>query len=182
MKHAMVDLETLGTTPGCAILSIGAVFFDEKAGELGDEMYTVVHRPSCVVAGLFEDESTVKWWNSQSAAARQVLADAEMETVAYSIKAALEEFTKFCQSDTNVKVWGNGADFDNTILICAYKAVGLKQGWGPYNGRCYRTIKNLFPDTKMAKRTGTHHNALDDAKNQAVHLIELAKKHKLTLS
>jgi DNA polymerase III epsilon subunit-like protein len=31
MRDVMVDLETLGTVPGCVILSIGAVAFDENA-------------------------------------------------------------------------------------------------------------------------------------------------------
>ncbi len=74
----------------------------------------------------------------------------------------------------------NGADFDQPILICGYRAAGVKQGWTAYNGRCYRTIKNLFPEPKLV-RQGDHHHALDDAKSQATHLIELVKAHGLVL-
>ena len=69
---------------------------------------------------------------------------------------------------------GNGADFDLPILAAAYAAVGLSVPWKPYNGRCYRTLKNLAPVVKLA-RPGTHHNALDDARTQAVHAIKLMR-------
>jgi inhibitor of KinA sporulation pathway (predicted exonuclease) len=78
-------------------------------------------------------------------------------------------------------VWGNGADFDNPILAAAYRATGISQGWKPYNGRCYRTIKNLAPQVRLV-RTGTHHNALDDARAQAQHLLDIVEYTSLTLA
>jgi inhibitor of KinA sporulation pathway (predicted exonuclease) len=36
-------------------------------------------------------------------------------------------------------------------------------------------VKNLHPEITM-NRTGTHHNALDDARNQAQHLIDIFKQ------
>lgn len=182
MEHVMVDLETLGTVPGCSILSIGAVFFDPLTEKLGDEMYAVILRQSCLEAGLHEDKDTLAWWSRQSPEAKRVLAEAEMETVAYPLLKGLEEFNTFCKLGKKTKVWGNGADFDNPILVAAYHAVGSKQGWAPYNGRCYRTVKNLFPQQKLVGRTGTHHNALDDAKSQAAHLIQLVQMNGITLS
>lgn len=186
----MVDLETLGTEPGCSILSIGAVYFDPVKEELGDEMYTLVHRPSCRGYGLFEDASTISFWEGQakkSEAHRKFLADVEMETIAYSLPAALTELNKFVQlGQGKVKMWGNGADFDNAILRAAYRASGVKPAgsWAKFGGRCYRTIKNLFPNQPLTAemRTGEYHNALDDARNQARHLIQLVVMNGLTLS
>jgi hypothetical protein len=75
----------------------------------------------------------------------------------------------------DVRVWGNGADFDNPILAVAYRrTIFSGQPWKPYNGRCYRTVKNQFQDVKLV-RTGTHHNALDDARSQATHLVEICR-------
>jgi len=167
MKQLMVDLETLGTVPGCSILSIGAVFFDGE--NLGDEFYKVIHRKSCEEAGLHEDPDTIAWWNKQSIEATQVLRDSQLDGQ-NSLHSVLTEFNAFIKRDTGVKVWGNGADFDNPILVCAYKAVGMKQGWLPYNGRCYRTMKNVAMEVPKLERVGTYHNALDDAKSQAMHL------------
>ena len=170
MKNLMVDLETLGTTAGCTILSIGAVFFDRDKG-LGDEFYTVVSRASCAEIGLFEDPDTVKWWKGQNADAQKVLKAAGLKK-AKGIANALSEFDAFIKKDTGVKVWGNGADFDNPILIAAYTKLGRKQGWGNWSGRCYRTLKNLAPSVKLV-RQGVYHNALDDAKSQAEHAVRL---------
>lgn len=180
--NIMVDLETLGTVPGCAILSIGAVTFSTKDGTLGEEFYTTVHRSSCANAGLHEDASTLAWWNSQGAEARVVLAAADSPE-SPPLLEALGEFNRWLLrvSGGDIKgvyVWGNGADFDNPILACAYKATGLKQGWPSYNGRCYRSLKNLHPlfglgQAPKMERGGTHHNALDDAKSQALHAIAI---------
>jgi hypothetical protein len=165
----MVDLETLGVVPGCVILSIGAVFFDES--ELGERFYKVVNTQNCIEAGLHIDPDTVKWWDKQSIEANKVRTDAMLDNV--SLNQVLTEFNTFLSQATGVKVWGNGADFDNAILAAAYKAAGVKQGWIPYNGRCYRTIKNTAPNVPKIVRTGTYHNALDDAISQALHLREI---------
>lgn len=182
IKDGMTDLETLGTVPGCAILSIGAVRFDYKTGKLGDEFYIVVDRQSCADAGLHEDPGTLAWWAKQSEAARRVLRYAsDEEEGATPLADALEQFNAWIKKVPGTRIWGNGADFDNPILACAYKAVGMKQGWAPFNGRCYRTVKNMYPQTAMGKRIGTYHNALDDAKNQALHLMEIVENHSLVL-
>lgn len=173
MKHIMVDLETMGTVPGSVILSIGAVFFDAEG--LGEEFYLPISRAHSTEMGLKESADTQKWWAKQSAAARKVIDEAE-HPEAPTLHEALDAFTKFVKQDTNVKVWGNGADFDNPLLACAYDAIDLKQAWISWNGRCYRTLKNIAPGPKLV-RVGTYHNALDDAKSQALHAIELFKLH-----
>lgn len=168
MKNVMVDLETVGMRPGCGILSIGAVFFDDK--KLGQEFYQVVNIESCYKLGLHTDQLTVVWWSSQSVEARKVFDDS-LANRGLDIADALTQFNNFLRTGTgSPKVWGNGADFDNAILAVAYALTGVKPGWKPYDGRCYRTLKGFLPTTKIT-RQGTHHNALDDAKSQAEHAI-----------
>lgn len=174
MKHVMGDLETYGTRAGCIVLSIGAVYFDANLG-LGEEFYQVINIEHSKALGLHEDADTVAWWARQSPAARAVIDNAMRET-APTAHDVLEAFEAFMKLDTNVKFWGNGADFDNPILSAMCHAAGRKQPWSAYNGRCYRTLKNIAPGPKL-KRVGTYHNALDDAKSQALHAIELFKAH-----
>lgn len=174
MKHVMLDLETLGTRPGCVVLSVGAVFFDANLG-LGAEFYSVVKRSHQVELGLHEDPDTMKWWARQSEEAKRAVMAAD-EPDAPTVHEALAAFQRFIKLDTNVKVWGNGADFDNPILAHVHHSVELKQAWNTYNGRCYRTLKNIAPGPKI-ERVGTYHNALDDAKGQALHAIQLFKLH-----
>lgn len=176
MKNLMVDLETLGLRPGCTILSIGAVWFDHTG--LGEPFHVVISRNSCGEHGLYEDAETLAWWARQSDAAKATFHEAT--SGGFALPAALQDFQDFVKQKTSVKVWGNGADFDNPILSAAYHAASMKQAWTAYNGRCYRTLKNLFPQVKM-ERGGTHHNALDDAVSQAKHAVAIAQAHGLEL-
>lgn len=175
--RAMVDLETLGTRAGCSILSIGAVLFSSSAPEWkGPTFYTPVNRLSCAQAGLKESPDTVAWWRGQGEGARAVLAEADLGTTA-TLAEALKAFAAWLTLHTDTKavqVWGNGADFDNPILSAAYDAAGVPQPWGAYSGRCYRTLKSLCPSEKIV-RTGTHHNALDDAVSQAEHAVRILR-------
>lgn len=174
MRDVMVDLETVGNRPGCGILSIGAVAFDPKTGELGEEMYEVVRLSTCEKAGLTTQKSTMDWWKSQSKEARKVLEQASKATGNLTLEEALEKLTAFLTPFglRNVRVWGNGGDFDNAILSAAYGALDKDCPWDFWNNRCYRTLKNLAPHVKMLK-DGVQHNALADAKQQAKHAISI---------
>lgn len=180
MKDVMLDLETLGTVPGCVILAIGAVAFDPKTNELGDEFYHVINRKSSESYGLFVDPETVKWWAAQSEQARKVLTESDSNG-SLGLRPILASFNIWLEKFPDVRVWGNGADFDNPLLSVAYRKAGMKPGWGPWNGRCYRTVKNLAPHVKV-ERQGTHHDALDDAKHQARHIMEIVRGTTLTLA
>jgi DNA polymerase III epsilon subunit-like protein len=168
-ENVMVDLETLGTRAGCSILSIGAVKFDAEG--LGEEFYVVVSRENCIIMGLIEDPDTINWWSKQAPEARTVL-DEAAKPEAKTLEEALNMFTKWL---ANEKVWGNGSDFDNAILYACYAAIGQETPWKFWDSRCYRTLKALYPTIKMV-RGGTYHNALDDAKSQANHAVEIFKK------
>ncbi|HUW46899.1 MAG TPA: 3'-5' exonuclease [Dehalococcoidia bacterium] len=171
-ENIMVDLETLGKRAGCSILSIGAVKFDLDG--LGEGFYVTVNRLSCKEAGLFEDPDTISWWDRQSDEAKVILKQVE-EPAALHLQEALDKFAAFIGKE---KIWGNGSDFDNAILYACYAAVDKEVPWKFWDSRCYRTLKGLFPDVKLA-RVGTYHNALDDAKSQALHAIEIMKEKKL---
>lgn len=178
----MVDTETLGTVPGCVPLSIGAVGFDEDG--LFNEFYVVIQRQTCEDAFLSVSPETLKWWESKSPEAREVLEQSLDAAHSLPLAAALGRFNTFLGRHggaENVRLWGNGSDFDNALLACAYDAAKVKTGWRFWNNRCYRTLKNLAPDVPV-EREGTYHNALDDAKTQARHLQQVLKAKGLVLS
>lgn len=174
MSNVMIDLETLGTRPGCKILSIGAVVFSENG--LGSEFYTEIKLDS--QCELFEDIDTVSWWNKQSVKAKGTLFNNSIEKP--TLKEALISFNTWLKQVSNINkygeldvyIWGNGSDFDNVILIAAYNKLEIIPAWSSFNNRCYRTLKNLIPNIKLV-RTGIYHNALDDAKSQAKHAIKI---------
>lgn len=165
MNNVMVDLETLGNGSNSAIIALGAVEFDPVTGELGREFYENIDAQSCVDFGLQMDVSTVMWWMQQSDEARAVFKKGGAR-----LPAVLSQFGDWLPH--GAVVWGNGASFDNAILSNAYRKVHGEQPWKFWNDRCYRTLKTLRPDVQFV-RGGTHHNALDDAKTQAVHAVAI---------
>ncbi len=168
----MLDLETMGAGPDAAIVAIGAVTFDLDAGTIGERFYAPVDLASSVAAGGVQDPGTVQWWLRQSDDAR-----AELGRPGLQIASALDAFAVWVRRHTDpktVKVWGNGAGFDNVILAATYRRLGLEPPWSHWNDRCYRTVKGLHPWVKF-DRIGTHHNAVDDAESQAMHMWKMLR-------
>jgi len=164
MTEVMVDLETFGTGNNAVIVSIGAAKFDPKGQGVEDSFYAVVDPSSCVQYGLKIDPATVLWWMSEDRnEARKELLEEDMQ----DLGTALEGFSMWFGSES-LPVWGNGSTFDNVILRNAFEATGIECPWKFWHDRCYRTMKSVCPVT--LDRQGTHHNALDDAITQALHL------------
>lgn len=166
-RHVMVDFETWSTMPNAAPRSIGAVVFT-SAGLTGEEFYINIDEADVKNLGLHFLQSTIDWWSKQSVEAREAL-----EVDKQTLLTALTKFSQFVRETNGQYLWGNGADFDNPILRSCYEAIEADMPFKPYNGRCYRTVKGCKGVPKMDARCGTHHNALDDAKSQAVHLLEI---------
>lgn len=163
-EHFMVDLETLGNGSNAMIVAIGACSL--LAPKEGPTFYQVID-PELSDGDI--DPSTVKWWMGQSDEARKSLLTQD----SVPLREALARFSLFLNHslvpEENRHIWGNGATFDNVILASAYRRNVIPRPWAFWGDRCYRTLKNLHPDIPLPKRTGTHHNALDDAITQAEH-------------
>ena len=166
MKNVMLDLETMGTTSGSAIISIGAVEFDNNG--IGREFYEKINLADAVNEGLTLDANTVLWWMRQSDEARK-----EFESGTKGLRAVLSMFAAWL--DREALLWGNGSDFDNVLLTAAYNVCKINRPWNFRNNCCYRTIRKLYPDVVAKDTGGVKHNALEDARYQALHLIEIAK-------
>ena len=161
--HIMVDLETWGRKPGCALRSIGAVPFDPMRGVVGERtFYANITRASCEEVGLTVDEETAAWWADQSADAQRALLEDQRPLV-----AVLNDFTQWWSDVSGVEVWGHGATFDPPILEGAYAAVFMDAPWKFWNVRCCRTILALGNRRPDLRGSETKHNALHDAVAQA---------------
>lgn len=177
LDHFSIDLETLGTRYNAAIVSIGVVAFNPQSGELGKEFYRGIDLNSAIKSGTIT-ASTLQWWVNQSPNARRVFADNPGKV---PLAQALDELTQWLRSSAMApKVWGNGATFDISILEHAYDAgcVGLKEAWHFTNIRDMRTIMDVaaLDHVDWAEPVGTHHNALDDAKWQAMMISRCWRK------
>lgn len=165
MRDLMIDIETLGTAPGSVILSIGAVAFDAETGEFGDEFYVAIDPQSAVSAGLTMDVSTLKWWMDQSEDARQEAFSGED-----SIWNALIDFDDYVRRIDATRVWAKPPSFDLVLLEAAFRKVGIDIPWHYKTPRDCRTLFDLTNATQPD--VGTAHNALDDAKSQALGVID----------
>lgn len=162
MNHAMLDLETMGTSPGCQVLSIGAVIFDPEAGTLGATFSANLVTENQRLVGLTRDPRTEKWWEQQSDVAKAAL----LNPAPVHPHDALYAFNAFLRNNKAARVWGHGAGFDQPILEAVYRAFNIAPAFDFWNHRDTRTLYELAgvsPDRKV----GTHHRALDDAMAQA---------------
>ena len=166
-SHVMVDLETMGTAPGCAIVSLGAVAFDPVSGQLAERLYVAIDLESCRRLGLHEDPATRRWWSQQSPEAQAALTDPDR----VKLSVALDRFDAFWRRVGGQEFWAHGPNFDETILSEAYRRAGRRPPWSYYMARCTRTI---YAAARIApnRAKGVHHNALQDALNQTEALIE----------
>lgn len=165
MTHIMLDLETMGTAAGCAIASIGAVAFDPVSGKNFGEFYRVVDLGSCLDAGLKIEAGTLYWWLKQGDAARTAIG-ANLEPLALAATTFCDWFTQM----RGEEIWAHGANFDEPILAAAIRAVGLQPPWKSWNARDTRTLFWMF-GLKVDRAEGTHHHALDDARQQAKKVV-----------
>lgn len=163
-KHVMVDLETWGTSPGCAIRSIGAVVFDPHSEFVGEHFYCNVDRHSCEIMGLDFDPATIEWWANQSQDARDAL-DVNPHDVRHALKSFADWFKDRVWAS---HIWCNGANFDEPILVNLLKRFSIPVPWKYWAVRDTRTIWDAGGiDPRRVIRDGTAHNALADARHQA---------------
>jgi hypothetical protein len=161
MKSIMLDLETWGTAPGSALRSIGAIAF-EPDGQIGDEFYRNIDEQSCLDAGLTIDPSTVAWWEKQSLESRAALMVDQMPLL-----AVIGEFEHWWREQGAKFVWSHGANFDEPLWTAACRAHQCRPPWDYWNTRCTRTLFHIANlDPRSMRRSGTHHNALDDCRFQ----------------
>lgn len=190
-----IDLETLGTEPGCSIFAIGVVPFSVVTGKTyrEDGLYLLVNPTTCELIGLESNPATEKWWDDQKPEARKELNKARV--AGHPIWAALDMLNAYLArfDAKRVRVWSCGAGFDLAILAVAYKMAGRKKGWEHGNERCHRSLKNLINDLRPTGVTmpnpadsvsdvGTAHHALDDADYQAQQAVKVLAAISLAFS
>ena len=163
----MIDLETLGTKPNSAILSIGAVAFDDNG--IHDEFYLNVDLESSLDKGFDIDPSTVYWWLSQDKQAGEVLSKDKKP-----ISVALISLVCFFNKNLPHEVWANSPSFDLVMLKNAWDKHGIKTPYRFWIERDFRTFLSLTNADRVKPKIA--HNALEDAKSQAQTLINYWNK------
>ena len=168
--HLMVDLETLSTDPRAVVLSLGAVVFTHE--DIVHTLYAELDvREQIESYHRHVSADTLQWWMKQSHAARTVFAPQNPQKLHEVISQLKDMLTPVEWG--SIMVWSNGGSFDIPILHTICTDVGINIPWQFFNERCYRTMKNTFPNVKPVPFEGVEHNALNDALHQALHLRKL---------
>lgn len=181
-KHVMIDIETLGTKPGCAILAIAAVEFDPFGVNYGAEFYQNVELTSQIMFGAEVNAATLEWWQTQSEQAKLALVDDQVR-----LEKALSSFAFFIERFDGEKcpmIWAKSVQFDTGILAHAMNEHGVVVPWTHRDLIDCRTVMELAklkPVTMpMAPPSvppaGVPHNALFDCRYQIMHTQEAIRK------
>ncbi len=168
MTHFVIDLETMAKAAPAPIVAIGCVRIDGLA--ITGERYWQIDLASAMACGGVPDASTITWWLQQSDEARREI---DGRTQGLELPRALEQLAEFMAVPVGDSlVWGNGATFDNVILRRAFDDCAIGAPWPFWCDRDLRTILGLFPEAKAREFQGVKHHALDDARHEALQLID----------
>lgn len=170
MRHLMLDIETLGTSPGCVVLSIGAVEFGLQ-GNITGKFHSHLDTSDQTQKGLHIDAKTVEWWLDQDKVAQEALLSAERFHPKHVIEAFIDTFAW-----ENIQVWANGASFDFPIIKALFEAYDFKLPWPYYSEMDFRTVKNMVGKNnfnRLRVRPTLAHDALSDAEAQAMTLVNI---------
>lgn len=177
--HIMVDIETWGTEPGCAIRSIGAAAwcFEDPEQTQPRQFYVNISDESNAQAGLIKQADTVEWWLNQSQDAKDALTRDQQPLL-----HALQAFKGWLDTlGPNKQVfWAKPSTFDFPILAAAHKALSVPLPWEYWQVRdLWSYVDGAGFDVRHVKFEGTAHDALWDACNQLT-ALRAAYAHTIT--
>lgn len=115
------------------------------------------------------DDKTIEWWLSKHS---EIFVSLLMDSIKRGrpIEEALTTLREFCESNTIYNFfWSKHPAFDFPILEKAFKVCRRLTPWKYWEIRDIATLEDkCFLKSELQKNS---HNALDDAKNEAVTLI-----------
>lgn len=181
----MLDLETTGRRPGCAIIQISAVLFNANTGAMSIRTFnTPIRLAQQASKGFNVDKNTLIWWASNNSRLYNKLSNSDVFYV--DAGRAFQKWFLSLRNHQDIRVWGNSARFDLGILEGWYrKAIGdnFQPFWNTWLERDARTIFQLAPEIRQQiPFEGTKHNAIDDARHQAKAICEIIKRKKLKIN
>lgn len=175
MLAMMLDLETLGLTPGARILQVGVAFFTRReviashSWGLGRDLDS----------SGYVDPGTLAWWETQAPEVREKVfaGDSSIQ----SPEHVIHELQVLCDVMKPSEVWADSPSFDCAI----YRAFAGRHGFitsavFPFTHRQerdFRTLKNLFVEINGVEPAQwgnpLEHDAEADARNQAERAVKM---------
>lgn len=171
MYEVMIDIETLGTSPGSVILQIGACTFTQH--ELGPHRWchSLPLGPQ-LAAGATIDAGTLTWWSSPDRldGYRTLLEHcAAADPVVGHTLGRLSDWLREV-GGSQVLVWANSPAFDLVLLEDLCRRFDVIPPWSYRNFRDYRTALRIYgyeSERDVLPPPEGRHHALTDAVYQA---------------
>ena len=147
-NNLMIDLETLGTEPGEAILSIAAVKFNQN-GEVKETFKRNIDIEDSERNGFKINAAMLKWWlDNKYDVLKEQTADAQ------SSYFVLIDFLSWLKDiDDYDQIWAKSPSFDCKMLSAFIKRVGTFQDKVGTSFRKWRDIRTLVSTAEQI--TGT---------------------------
>lgn len=167
MRDIMLDIETLSTDSNAVIISIAAVQFDLKTGEIGEQFMMGLDISEQIRKDGVVDGDTILWWLKQSDEARQSVTSLTQHGVGKVLTAFNSWIKQLGITPASTNLWGNSNSFDCTIVRNLYRREGITfilPFWCDKDVRTLVILKGV--DTRRYEFTGVSHNPIDDCLHQ----------------
>ncbi len=172
--NIMLDIETLGTEDGAAIIQVGAVRFDlYGSGAISPDTFSCHVHWDSVNFGKIEPD-TLQWWLQQDADVRsRVFAQGD----AIALRACLRSLDAWVtRGGELLTVWSCPPNFDLRLLRQAYERCDMVYRFPFWKERDMRTVREVFGmRADRPEFEGDKHDALDDARFQAQYLMNIVR-------
>lgn len=175
--HIMIDIETLGTGDGAAIIQFGAVRFDLLGdGSMSPDTFSYNVAWDSDNFGTIEP-GTLQWWLDQDPTVRKrVFAQGGAISLTATLRCLSTWLGKF---GTYRTVWACPPSFDLRLIRQAYERCDYAYTVPFWKERDFRTMRELVgTQDDVPMRTGNQHNALSDAMFQAQYLINISRRRR----
>lgn len=174
----MCDVESFGIEEDAALVGIGAVLFNLETQTIGPTFNQVIHLATSVREGGTIDPATTLWWMGQSEAVRNAV-----RFNGRDVRLVMTDFCEWMREHTDektVRVYGNSDAFDIGKMERTLGRLGMAPPWFWTNRRCFRTVRNLYPQVEYdpSQKTGEAHDPLVDALFQVEHLFKIKNRNK----
>lgn len=137
MRHMMIDLETLATTPDAVVFQIGFAVFD-KDGNVFDSVRMEIDILPQIMKGRKVDPETQRWWAQQLESSWYRHFDNQI-----SLDHAFATIKRHFVSRECRHVWANSPSFDCVILESLAGQFNLELPWNFRQQMDVRTLKTL---------------------------------------
>lgn len=157
--RAVIDLETLDTSPTAVILQIGVCkFTDEKI--IGEPQSICLDTDEQLLLGRTVGTATREFWARQPKDIWDSVRNGSVDIV-----SAMDWLRS--ELDTVDEVWATAPTLDHGCVDCLCAQMSVEMPWKYYKVRDVRTLRSLFPRETEWPRSDLHHTAENDAKAAA---------------